>query len=100
MLHTVSYKSGLHPFDEVLKNQFPKQFRFGTWHLKSEIGSRYTIYMDMALVILSVFELIFGSASPLVIILSTGLFGFAVSTSVGTLSHALTTSIFGSREYI
>lgn len=68
-------------------------------YLVDKIGSRNTIYLAMALAIVSVFGLMFGSDSPLIIILSTGLFGFTVSNSVGTLSPALTTSLFGSREY-
>ncbi len=68
-------------------------------YLVDKIGSRNTIYIAMVLAIVSVLGLIFGSSSSLIIILSTGLFGFTVSNSVGTLSPALTTSLFGSREY-
>lgn len=68
-------------------------------YLVDKIGSRNTIYLAMVLAIVSVFGLLFGSASPLIITLSTGLFGFTVSNSVGTLAPALTTSLFGSREY-
>lgn len=68
-------------------------------YLVDKIGSRNTIYLAMLLAIGSIFGLMFGSASPLVIVLSTGLFGFTVSNSVGTLAPALTASLFGSREY-
>ncbi len=68
-------------------------------YLVDKIGSRNTIYLAMILAIASIFGLMFGSANPLVIVLSTGLFGFTVSNSVGTLAPALTASLFGSREY-
>ncbi len=67
--------------------------------LVDKIGSRNTIYIAMLLAILSVFGLLYGTNSSLIIILSTTLFGFTVSNSVGTLAPALTSSLFGSREY-
>ncbi|MDW0109859.1 MFS transporter [Sporosarcina aquimarina] len=67
--------------------------------LVDKIGSRNTIYLAMVLAIVSVFGLLFGTNSSLLIILSTTLFGFTVSNSVGTLAPALTSSLFGSREY-
>ena len=67
--------------------------------LVDKIGSRNTIYLAMVLAIVSVFGLLFGTGSSTIILLSTTLFGFTVSNSVGTLAPALTTSLFGSREY-
>lgn len=68
-------------------------------YLVDKIGSRNTIYLAMVLAILSVFGLLYGTHSEMMIILSTTLFGFTVSNAVGTLAPALTTSLFGSREY-
>ncbi|GKV68567.1 MFS transporter [Sporosarcina sp. NCCP-2716] len=68
-------------------------------YLVDKIGSRNTIYLAMVLAIVAVFGLLYGTHSEMMIILSTTLFGFTVSNAVGTLAPALTTSLFGSREY-
>ncbi|WJY26887.1 MULTISPECIES: MFS transporter [Sporosarcina] len=67
--------------------------------LVDKIGSRNTIYLAMVLAIVSVLGMLFATASPALLVLSVTLFGFTVSNSVGTLAPALTTSLFGSREY-
>lgn len=67
--------------------------------LVDRMGSRNTIYLALILAIVSVFGLLYGTNSSLLIILSTTLFGFTVSNSVGTLAPAMTSSLFGSREY-
>lgn len=68
-------------------------------YLVDKIGSRNTLYLAMILAIIAVLALLFATDSKMVITLATGLFGFTVSNSVGTLAPALTTSLFGSREY-
>lgn len=68
-------------------------------YLVDKIGSRNTVYLAMVLAIVAVLALLFATNSKMVITLATGLFGFTVSNSVGTLAPALTTSLFGSREY-
>ncbi|WP_432353546.1 MFS transporter [Sporosarcina sp. A2] len=67
--------------------------------LVDKIGSRNTVYLAMVLAIIAVLALLLATDSKMVITLATGLFGFTVSNSVGTLAPALTTSLFGSREY-
>ncbi|VDG89452.1 Inner membrane protein yhjX [Lysinibacillus sphaericus] len=67
--------------------------------LVDKIGSRNTVYLAMVLAIVAVLALLFAANSKTVITLATALFGFTVSNSVGTLAPALTTSLFGSREY-
>lgn len=67
--------------------------------LVDKIGSRNTIYLAMILAIVSVFGLLYGTDSSLIIILSTTLFGFTISNSVGILAPALTSNLFGSRDY-
>lgn len=68
-------------------------------YLVDKIGSRNTVYIAMVLAIVAVLALLFAADSKLVIILATSLYGFTVSNSVGTLAPALTTSLFGSRDY-
>ncbi|MBD7907658.1 MFS transporter [Sporosarcina gallistercoris] len=68
-------------------------------YLVDKIGSRNTVYVAMILAAISVLALLFISDSKIVIVLATALYGFTVSNSVGTLAPALTTSLFGSREY-
>ena len=68
-------------------------------YLVDKIGSRNTVYVAMVLAAGSVLALLFIADSKLVIVLATALYGFTVSNSVGTLAPALTTSLFGSREY-
>lgn len=68
-------------------------------YLVDKIGSRNTVYLAMVLAMVAVLALLFATNSKLVITLATALFGFTVSNSVGTLAPALTTSLFGSREY-
>lgn len=68
-------------------------------YLVDKIGSRNTVYVAMVLAALSVIALLFAADSKIVVVLATSLYGFTVSNSVGTLAPALTTSLFGSREY-
>ncbi|REB08195.1 MFS transporter [Sporosarcina sp. BI001-red] len=68
-------------------------------YLVDKIGSRNTVYVAMGLAIVAVIALLFAADSKIVVVLATSLYGFTVSNSVGTLAPALTTSLFGSREY-
>lgn len=68
-------------------------------YLVDKIGSRNTVYVAMVLAALAVIALLFAADSKIVVVLATSLYGFTVSNSVGTLAPALTTSLFGSREY-
>ncbi|MCM3757912.1 MFS transporter [Sporosarcina aquimarina] len=68
-------------------------------YLVDKIGSRNTVYVAMVLAAAAVIALLFAADSKIVVVLATSLYGFTVSNSVGTLAPALTTSLFGSREY-
>ncbi|WP_371257550.1 MFS transporter [Sporosarcina sp. D27] len=68
-------------------------------YLVDKIGSRNTVYVAMVLAALAVIALLFAADSKIVVVIATSVYGFTVSNSVGTLAPALTTSLFGSREY-
>ncbi|MBV6715826.1 MFS transporter [Paenibacillus chitinolyticus] len=63
-----------------------------------KIGTRNTAMLAMILGVLAIGLLLFAASSTLVISLAVGLFGL-VSASIGTLGPALTSSLFGNKEY-
>jgi len=64
-----------------------------------KFGTGKTAYATMFLGILAVFMLLFLTQYRMVAIFATGLFGFTASNAINTLAPALTTSIFGSKNY-
>lgn len=64
-----------------------------------KIGTKTTAYATMLLGILAVFMMLFLTEYRVVAIFATGLFGFTASNAINTLAPALTTSVFGSRNY-
>jgi len=67
-------------------------------YASDKIGTRNTAIAAMLLGLLSIGLLLFSPSSTVVISLAVGLFGL-VSASIGTLGPALTSSLFGNKEY-
>jgi len=67
-------------------------------YASDKIGTRNTAFAAMLLGTLAIGLLLFSASSTLVISLAVGLFGL-VSSSIGTLGPALTSSLFGNKEY-
>lgn len=63
-----------------------------------KLGTKNTAMVTMALGVVSIALLLFAPSSTAVISLAVGLFGL-VSASIGTLGPALTSSLFGNKEY-
>ena len=66
--------------------------------LTDRIGSKNTALLAMGLGLIAMCLLLFSVTSTLVITIAVGLFGM-VSSSIGTLGPALTSSLFGNKEY-
>lgn len=66
--------------------------------LSDKIGSKMTALLAMVLGIISFGLLLFASSSTLIISIAMALFG-VIASSIGTLGPALTTSLFGNKEY-
>lgn len=66
--------------------------------LTDKIGSRNTALLAMSIGLIAICLLLFSVASSIIITIAVGLFGI-VSASIGTLGPALTSSLFGNREY-
>ncbi|GKS11723.1 MFS transporter [Paenibacillus chitinolyticus] len=67
-------------------------------YASDKIGTRNTTFIAMILGVLAIGLLLFAASSTFVISLAVGLFGL-VSASIGTLGPALTSSLFGNKEY-
>ncbi|ASS67543.1 MULTISPECIES: MFS transporter [unclassified Paenibacillus] len=67
-------------------------------YASDKIGTRNTAIAAMLLGLLSIGLLLFSASSTAVISLAVGLFGL-VSASIGTLGPALTSALFGNKEY-
>ncbi|SEG24711.1 MFS transporter [Paenibacillus sp. UNC499MF] len=63
-----------------------------------KIGAKNTTFIAMTLGVIAIGMLLFASSSTVIISLAVGLFGL-VSASIGTLGPALTSSLFGNKEY-
>ncbi len=63
-----------------------------------KIGAKKTTLFAMVMGIISVICLLFFSTSAIIITIALIIFGF-VAASIGTLAPAVTTALFGSREY-
>ncbi|MCH6267263.1 MFS transporter [Neobacillus citreus] len=66
--------------------------------LSDKIGSKNTAIFAMATGLIAVCLLLFFASSSIIITFAVALFGF-ISSSIGTLGPALTTSLFGNKEY-
>lgn len=66
--------------------------------LTDRIGSKNTALLAMGLGLIAMCLLLFSVTSTLIITIAVGLFGM-VSSSIGTLGPALTSSLFGNKEY-
>lgn len=66
--------------------------------LTDRIGSKNTALLAMGLGLIAMCLLLFSVTSTLIITIAVGLFGM-VSASIGTLGPALTSSLFGNKEY-
>ncbi|RUS47402.1 MFS transporter [Cohnella sp. AR92] len=66
--------------------------------LSDRIGSRNTALIAMAIGLLAICLLLFSDTSTTLITAAVGLFG-CISSSIGTLGPALTSSLFGNKEY-
>ncbi|MFS0841054.1 MFS transporter [Paenibacillus sp. 1P03SA] len=62
------------------------------------IGAKNTTFITMTLGVIAIGMLLFASSSTVVISVAVGLFGL-VSASIGTLGPALTSALFGNKEY-
>lgn len=67
-------------------------------YLIDKIGSKNTATIAMTFGLLSVLLLLFFVESTVAIIVGVGLFGF-VSASIGTIAPAITSALFGNRDY-
>lgn len=66
--------------------------------LTDKIGSRNTALLAMSIGLIAICLLLFSVASSIIITIAVGFFGI-VSASIGTLGPALTSSLFGNKEY-
>ncbi|WP_431027000.1 MFS transporter [Lysinibacillus sp. LZ02] len=66
--------------------------------LSDKIGSKNTTLFTMIVGLVAICLLLFLASSSIIIMVAVGLFGF-ISSSIGTLGPALTTSLFGNKEY-
>lgn len=66
--------------------------------LTDKIGSKNTTIFAMIIGLTAICLLLFSVANSLIITIAVGLFGF-ISSSIGTLGPALTSSLFGNKEY-
>lgn len=66
--------------------------------LTDKIGSKNTAIFAMIVGLIAISLLLFSVANSLIITIAVGLFGF-ISSSIGTLGPALTSSLFGNKEY-
>ncbi|WP_211750440.1 MFS transporter [Paenibacillus sp. Marseille-Q4541] len=67
-------------------------------YASDKFGTKNTAMAVMLLGVVSIALLLFASSSTLVISIAVGLFGL-ISSSIGTLGPALTSSLFGNKEY-
>lgn len=67
-------------------------------YLIDKIGAKSTAAIAMTFGLVSIFLLLFFVESTVAIVVGVGLFGF-VSASIGTIAPAITSSLFGSRDY-
>ncbi|RNB82613.1 MFS transporter [Brevibacillus nitrificans] len=67
-------------------------------YLSDKIGTKNTALFTMIAGLMAILLLIFSASSTFVISFAVGLFGF-ISSSIGTLGPALTSSLFGNKEY-
>lgn len=67
-------------------------------YLVDKLGSRNTAMLTMVIGILAIGTLIMTSESKILITIAVGIFGL-VSSSIGIIAPALTTSLFGKRNY-
>lgn len=66
--------------------------------LSDKIGSKNTALFAMTAGLIAISLLLFSESSTGIIIFAVGLFG-VISSSIGTLGPALTSSLFGNKEY-
>ena len=66
--------------------------------LNDKLGTKNTTILTMILGIASVLILLYAAASPVMIIIALILFAF-VTSGIGIIAPALTSSLFGNREY-
>lgn len=66
--------------------------------LSDKIGSKNTAIFAMSGGLIAICLLLFSASSTVVITVAVGLFGL-ISSSIGTLGPALTSSLFGNKEY-
>jgi MFS family permease len=66
--------------------------------LTDKIGSKNTALFAMSMGLIAICLLLFSDTSSSIITIAVGLFGF-ISSSIGTLGPALTSSLFGNKEY-
>lgn len=66
--------------------------------LTDKIGSKNTALFAMSMGLIAICLLLFSNTSSSIITIAVGLFGF-ISSSIGTLGPALTSSLFGNKEY-
>ncbi|MGG3280529.1 MFS transporter [Paenibacillus solani] len=67
-------------------------------YASDKIGSKNTALIVMVLGIISIAMMLFSGSSTIIISIAVGLFGF-VTSAIGTLGPALTSSLFGNKEY-
>ncbi|WP_068776549.1 MFS transporter [Paenibacillus sp. FJAT-26967] len=67
-------------------------------YASDKFGTKNTTFLVMLLGVVAMSLLLFSASSTLLISLAVGLFGL-VSASIGTLGPALTSSLFGNKEY-
>lgn len=67
-------------------------------YLTDKVGSKNTAIFAMVIGLIGICLLLFSVSSSIIITIAVGLFGF-ISSSIGTLAPALTSSLFGNKEY-
>ncbi|MVP00673.1 MFS transporter [Paenibacillus lutrae] len=67
-------------------------------YASDKFGTKNTTFLVMMLGVVAMSLLLFSASSTLLITVAVGLFGL-VSASIGTLGPALTSSLFGNKEY-
>ena len=67
-------------------------------YLIDKIGAKNTAFIAMTIGLVSVILLLFFVQSTVAIVVGIGLFGF-VSASIGTIAPAITSTLFGNRDY-
>ncbi|MFJ7935839.1 MFS transporter [Sporosarcina sp. NPDC096371] len=67
-------------------------------YLIDKIGAKNTAVIAMSIGLVSILLLLFFVQSTVAIVVAVGLFGF-VSASIGTIAPAITSALFGNRDY-